>query len=191
MLAADAETTRAKAALELTERARQTLDTRLQDNEALRADLVQQRDRLQAIGDQQALEIKELRALLDERDGELRRDREQKETYLRNVEDRAHQEIDRARLDAKQWQHRYETSERAHQNALVTVQTERDLLRDQLRKADNEAARSKGVALALEKVLAKGRAVTPQRSKAKAAAVVDGAAKRSRKSPARSTRKAP
>lgn len=191
LLAADAETTQAKAALELTERARQTLDTRLQDNEALRADLVQQRDRLQAIGDLQALEIKELRALLDERDGELRRDREQKETYLRNVEDRAHQEIDRARLDAKQWQHRYETSERAHQNTLVTVQTERDLLRDQLRKADNEAARSKGVALALEKVLAKGRAVTPQRSKAKAAAVVDGAAKRSRKSPARSTRKAP
>ena len=131
--AAGAEATQAKAALELTERARQTLDTRLQDNEALRADLVQQRDRLQAIGELQALEIKELRALLDERDGELRRDREQKETYLRNVEDRAHQEIDRARLDAKQWQHRYETSERAHQNTLVTVQTARDLLRDQLR----------------------------------------------------------
>lgn len=191
LLAADAEATRAKAALELTERARQTLVTQLQDNEALRADLVQQRDRLQAIGDQQALEIKELRVLLDERDGELRRDREQKETYLRNVEDRAHQEIDRARFDAKQWQHRCETSERAHQNALVTVQTERDLLRDQLRKADNEAARSKGAALALEKVLAKGRAVTPQRSKAKASVVVDGSAKRSRKSPARSTRKAP
>jgi len=189
--AASTEAGQAKAALELAERARQTLDTQLNDNEALRADLVQQRDRLQAYGDQQALEIKELRMLLAERDGELRRDREQKETYLRNVEDRAHQEIDRARLDAKQWQHRYETLERAHQNALATVQTERDLLRDQLRKADNEVARSKGVASALEKVLAKGRGVTPQRSKAKDAVVVDAPAKRSRKSPARSTGKKP
>lgn len=189
--AADAKTAQAKAALELTERARQTLDTQLLHNEALRADLAQQRDRLQAVSDQQALEIKELRVLLDERDGELRRDRERQEAYLRTVEDRAHQEIDRARLDARQWQHRFETLERAHQSALVTVQTERDLLRDQLRRADNEVARSNGVASALEKVLAKGRAVTPQRSKAKAGVVVDAAAKRSRKTPARSPRKTP
>lgn len=155
----------------------------------LRADLVKQRDRLQAIGDHQASEIKELRDLLDERDGELRRDREQKETYIRNAEDRAHQEIDRARLDARQWQHRFETLERAHQSALVTVQTERDLLRDQLRKADNEVARSKGIASALEKALAKGRTAAPPRSKAKGAVVADAAAKRSRKIAARVPRK--
>jgi hypothetical protein len=187
--AADAETAQAKAALGLTELARQTLDIQLQDNQALRADLVLQRDRLQAISDQQALEIKKLRVLLDERDGELRRDREQKETYLRNVVDRAHQEIDRARLDARQWRHRFETLERAHQSALDTVQTERDLLRDQLRKADNEVARSKGIASALEKALAKGRTAAPQRSKAKGAVVADAAAKPTRKTAARAPRK--
>ncbi|PTR34059.1 plasmid replication DNA-binding protein KfrA [Luteibacter sp. OK325] len=187
--AADAETAKAKAALELAERARAALDTQLQDNQALRADLVRQRDRLQAVSDQQALEIKELRVILDERDGELRRDREQKETYIRNVEDRAHQEIDRARLDARQWQHRFETLERAHQSALVTIQTERDLLRDQLRRADNEVARSKGIASALEKSLAKGRTAAPQRSKAKGVVVADAAAKRSRKMAARAPRK--
>ncbi|WP_448097658.1 DNA-binding protein [Luteibacter yeojuensis] len=187
--AADAETIQAKAALELAERARQTLDSQLEDNQALRADLVKQRDRLQAIGDHQASEIKELRELLDERDGELRRDREQKETYIRNVEDRAHQEIDRARLDARQWQHRFETLERARQSALVTVQTERDLLRDQLRKADNEVARFKGIASALEKALAKGRTAAPPRSKAKGVVVADAAAKRSRKIAARAPRK--
>lgn len=77
----------------------------------------------------------------------------------------------------------------ARQSALVTVQTERDLLRDQLRKADNEVARSRGIASALEKALAKGRTVTPQRSKAKEAAVAVGAAKRSRKTAARAPRK--
>jgi hypothetical protein len=189
LMAADAENAQAKAAFELTERARQELDTHLRNSEALCTDLGLQRDRLQDIGDRQALEIKELRVLLEDRDGELRRDREQKESHLRNVENRAHQEVDRARLEAKQWQHRYETSERAHQGALATLQKERDLLRDQLRKADSEAARAAGVVSALEKVLANSRAGTPQRSKAKTGVIGDAAAKRSRKSPVRSKKK--
>lgn len=68
LLAADAETTHAKSALELTKRARQELGTQVRNSEALRADLGLQRDRLEAIGDRQALEITELRVLLDERD---------------------------------------------------------------------------------------------------------------------------
>lgn len=77
-----------------------------------------------------------------------------------------HQEIDCARLDARYWQHRFETLEKARQSALVTVRTERDLLRDQLRKADNEVARSKGIAPALKKTLAKGRTGTPHKGTA-------------------------
>lgn len=76
--AADAETIQAKAALELAERARQTLNTRLADNQALPATLCCN------------VTVFRLLAIIrpfDERAGDLRRDREQKETYLRNVED--------------------------------------------------------------------------------------------------------
>lgn len=187
--AADAETIRAEAALGLAESARQMLDSQLAESHALRADIVQQRDRLQAIGDQQSLEIKELRAQLDHWESVFRESREQQESYLRTVENRAHHEIDRARQDAKHWQQRYETLERVHQTALATSQTERDLLSNQLRKADNEVARYSGVVSALERAMAKGQAVASKRTAAKGAVGNSGPAKGGRKRAVRSPRK--
>ena len=60
--AANAEVAHARTARDLAEHACATLDGQLQDSHALRADLVQERDRLQSICDRQAEELKQLRA---------------------------------------------------------------------------------------------------------------------------------
>lgn len=54
---AETDRARAQAAKDLAEHACATLDAQLQDNHALRADLAQQRDRLQAQCDQLAAEL--------------------------------------------------------------------------------------------------------------------------------------
>lgn len=59
--AAKAEVARAQTARDLAEHACATLDGQLQDSHALRADLVQERDRLQSLCDRQAEELKQLR----------------------------------------------------------------------------------------------------------------------------------
>jgi len=58
---ANAEVARAQTARDLAEHACATLDSQLQDSHALRADLVQERDRLQNICDRQAEELKQLK----------------------------------------------------------------------------------------------------------------------------------
>ena len=59
--AARAEVAHAQAARDLAEHACATLDGQLQDSHALRADLVQERERLQSICDRQAEELERLR----------------------------------------------------------------------------------------------------------------------------------
>src|SRR3569623_487723 len=59
--AAEAEVAYAQTARDLAEHACATLDGQLQDSHALRADLVQERDRLQRICDRQAEELVQLR----------------------------------------------------------------------------------------------------------------------------------
>jgi len=66
--AAKAEVARAQTARDLAEHACATLDGQLQDSHALRADLVQERDRLQSICDRQAEELVQLRNALDRND---------------------------------------------------------------------------------------------------------------------------
>ena len=63
---AETDRARAQAAKDLAEHACATLDAQLQDNHALRADLAQQRDRLQAQCDQLAAELQGVRSQLAE-----------------------------------------------------------------------------------------------------------------------------
>lgn len=187
--AADIDIAQARTARDLAEHACAALDSQLHDSHALRADLGQQRDRLQSVCDDQALEIKNLRVQVEERDAALRENRAHQETYLRAVEDRAHQEIDRARQDAKQWQHRFEALERTHHTAAASIQAEHDAVRDQLRKAENEVARYTGIVSGLEKALPKTRPDSPGRSRTKGVDVrVVKKSSRQKKPPGKTTK---
>ena len=73
----------AQAARDLAEHACATLDDQLQDSHALRADLVQQRDRLQDQCDAQSAQIQMLRTQLDENQVALRTERERQEAHIR------------------------------------------------------------------------------------------------------------
>lgn len=154
---ADSAVSQAQTAQELAESACATIDGQLQDSHALRADLVQQRDRIQKACDRQAEEIEDLRTQLNQSTAALEETRSRQETYLRSVEERSHQEIDRARQDAKQWQKRHEAAERAHQANVASLQKQNESLRDQLRKTDTEVARYAGLVAGLEKALGKAR----------------------------------
>lgn len=153
--AAETDRARALAAKDLAEHACATLDAQLQDSHALRADLAQQRDRLQAQCDQLSTEVQGLRAHLAEHQQAAAEERARQEAYVRNLEDRAHQEVDRLRQDAKQWQQRLEIAERSHRDAETTLRNELGAARDQLRSSEKEIARFAGQIAGLEKALTK------------------------------------
>lgn len=151
--AAETDRARALAAKDLAEHACATLDAQLQDSHALRADLAQQRDRLQAQSDQLSAELRGLRAQLAEQQQAAAVERARQEAYVRNLEDRAHQEVDRLRQEAKQWQQRLEVADRSQREVQVNHATEQDALREQLRRAEHETARLAGQVSALEKAM--------------------------------------
>lgn len=151
--AAETDRARALAAKDLAEHACATLDAQLQDSHALRADLAQQRERLQAQSDQLSAELQGLRAQLAEQQQAAAAERARQEAYVRNLEDRAHQEVDRLRQETKQWQQRLETAERLHRDTESSLRTELGALRDQLRDSDREIARYAGQVAGLEKAL--------------------------------------
>lgn len=151
--AAETERARTLAAKDLAEHACSTLDAQLQDSHALRADLAQQRDRLQAQCDQLSAELQGLRGQLVEQQQTAAAERARQESYVRNIEDRAHQEVDRLRQETKQWQQRLENAERSHRDTESSLRTELGALRDQLREADREIARYAGQVAGLEKAL--------------------------------------
>jgi chromosome segregation ATPase len=162
---AETDRARAQVAKDLAEHACATLDAQLQDSHALRADLAQQRDRLQTQCDQQANEVQTLRGQLTELQTTVACERARQEAYVRGVEDRAHQEIDRARQEAKHWQQQLETADRANKDAVTALQTQRDGLFEQLRKTEKELAVSAGQVAGLEKALSKTQASKSSRSK--------------------------
>jgi chromosome segregation ATPase len=151
--AAETDRARTQAAKDLAEHACATLDAQLQDSHALRADLVQQRDRLQVQCDQLATEVQGLRAQLAEQRQAAAEERARQETYVRNLEDRAHQEVDRLRQEAKQWQQRLEAAAQTHRDAETALRTELEKARDRLREADREIARYAGQVAGLERAL--------------------------------------
>jgi chromosome segregation ATPase len=165
LLAAEENVARAKTTRDLAEHACATLDSQLQDSHALRADLIQQRDRLQGVCDRQAEELRQLRAQIDENSSALQEERVRQDTYVRTVEDRAHHEIDRARQEAKQWQRRFEASEKSHLVAMAELETQLGAAREQVRAADKEFARQAGQISALEKALAESHLRTSPKRK--------------------------
>jgi len=162
-----------RAARDLAEHACATLDGQLQDSHALRADLVQQRDRLQDQCDAQSAQIQMLRTQLDENQVALRTERARQEAYIRAAEDRAHLEVDRARQEAEQWQQRHKGAERAHRDAVAAMQGQLNLVATQSRDLEQETARQAGQIAGLEKALSEAYAATakpkrlpPQKAKA-------------------------
>jgi chromosome segregation ATPase len=81
--AAEVTVARTQAARDLAEHACATLDGQLQDSHALRADLVQQRNRLQDRCDQQSEQIEALRSQIDEFQITRRSERERQEEHIR------------------------------------------------------------------------------------------------------------
>ena len=100
---AEAETAVAQARMQrdLAEHACSTLDDQLQDSHALSNDLQQQRDRLQAQVDLHQADLQAMRIERTALDAAIREDRERQAEHVRQVENRAHQEVDRVRQDAK------------------------------------------------------------------------------------------
>lgn len=166
--AAETRIAQAQAARDLAEHACATLDGQLQDSHALRADLVQQRDRLQESHDRQLAEIQTLQTRLHESQVALQLERERLEAHMRAVEDRAHQEIDRARQDAKQWQQRQEVAERSHRGAIDMMQRQHDAISSQARQLEQEVARQAGQVTALEKALSEAYAAAPPKRNSRA-----------------------
>lgn len=157
---AEAETTVAQARTrqELAEHACANLDSQLRDSHALREDLVQQRDRLQAMADRQSSEIEALQAERHTRLAAADQERQRVAAHVQAIEDRAHQEVDRARQEMKQWQQRLDAAERSHRDANRVLEARCEASNLQLQTAEKEAARLSGKAAALETSLAKASA---------------------------------
>lgn len=172
---------RVQAAKDLAEHACATLDSQLQDSHALRADLAQQRDRLQALCDQQSNTLQALRKQIEELQADSASERSRQAAYVRTLEDRAHQEIDRVRQESKQWQQRLDATERIHREALGATRAEEQALRDQLRSAEKEVARYVGQVAGLERAMAKQP--TAKRKKSTASDVSHRRLKRRNKQP--------
>lgn len=160
--------TQAQTKQQLAEHACATLDGQLQDSHALRTDLLQQRDRLQAQTDQQASALAHLRTELQQRDAALMDARERHDTHRQAVEDRAHREVDRARQETKAVQQRLDTVTREHAQAQAAWERQRDALQDAARDLEQRAAHHAGRAAALEKaVTATKRPATRTKAAAK------------------------
>lgn len=142
------------------------MDGQLRDSHALREDLIQQRDRLQAVVDRVSLELETLRADKTARLAAADLERERTAAHLRAVEDRAHQEIDRARQETKQWQHRHEAAERSYRDGVQALEARCEALQKQWQQAEKEVARLSGHVSALETSLAKAR-VRPKAKEAR------------------------
>lgn len=154
---AEAETAVAQAQTRqaLAEHACVNVDGQLRDSHALREDLIQQRDRLQAVVDRQAAVLEALQTDKVTLLAALDQERERTAAHLRSVEDRAHQEIDRARQETKQWQHRHEAAEQRYREAVQNQGARCEALQKQLQQAEKEVARLSGHVAALETSLAK------------------------------------
>jgi chromosome segregation ATPase len=156
----EAETTVAQARTrqELAEHACANLDSQLRDSHVLREDLVQQRDRLQAVVDRQTSKLEALQAEKTARLAATDQERERTAVHIRATEDRAHQEVDRARQEIKQWQQRHEATERSYREAVQALEARCEASHRQLQTAETEVARLSGKAAALETSLAKASA---------------------------------
>ena len=147
---------------------------------------MQQRDRLQDQCDQQSGQIQALRAQLDDHQAALRMERERQEAHIRAAEDRAHQEVDRARQEAKQWQQRHETVERLSRDAVAAIKSRHDSAIDQVRHLEQEVARQTGQIAALEKALSEAYQAAAKRKVITIASKVSARRNQPKKAPPKS-----
>ena len=158
LVEAETAVAQARAARDLAEHVCTTLDGQLQDSHALRDDLVQQRDRLQTLTDQQRLDLEALRAERAALEQLTRQEREQLAAQLRQAEDRAHQEVDRARQEARSLQGRLDTHMREHEKTIATATARQTTLQVALHEAERQVAHHAGRAVALEQALTQAAA---------------------------------
>lgn len=119
--------------------------------EAQRLDLLQQRDRLQYQLEQERSELDGLRA-----------ERSAAQEHVRVVEDRAHQEVDHARQETRALQQRLEREQREYGKHAAQLTAQQEKLRNTLRTTEQAAAHQAGRLVALEIALKQSRS-TPQR----------------------------
>lgn len=160
---ADTEVAQALTARDQAERTRSTLEDQLQESQAVRTDLVRQRDRLQDLCDRQAAELQQLHTQLEEQQISEKEHRTRQEAYLRSIEDRAHREIDCAREEAREWQRRLEVAEQEHRDEISGLRVQLLALSDKMRVSEQELARFAGLVEGLEKAVAKARSTPSSR----------------------------
>jgi hypothetical protein len=111
------------------------------------SDLTQQRDRLQAHVEQVQTELAALRV-----------EHAAAHEHIRRVEDRAHQQVDRARQDLKSLQQEHQREQRLHEQRLATLTEQNAALQAAVRTAEQATARYEGRVAALETTLKQARA---------------------------------
>jgi hypothetical protein len=125
----------------------------LAQTESQRLDLLQQRDRLQVQSDRLANELTQVRLQLTASESNAVAERDQASAYIRQVEDRASNEIDRTRQDIKALQQRFDAHQREHDKALKHLTVERDRYLSALRAAEQQLATEQGRAKVLQQQL--------------------------------------
>jgi septal ring factor EnvC (AmiA/AmiB activator) len=143
------ESTAELAQAEVQLRERQVLVDQL---EAQRIDLLQQRDRLQRQLEQQRVDLDALRA-----------ERVAAQDHVRAVENRTQQQVDQMRQEIKSLQQRLEREQREHSKLVTQLSTQQDALRGAVRAAEQTAAHQTGRVAALEAALAHWQAPPPKR----------------------------
>lgn len=138
--------------------------------EAQRVDLLEQRNRLQHQLDEQSTELDALRAA-----------HMATQEHVRAVEDRAHQQVDQARQEIKTLQQRLERENLGHSKAIAKLMTQQELLRAAVHTAEQGAAHQAGRVASLEATLAQWRHVRRKTTPVKASS----AAKQPHPSPRR------
>jgi hypothetical protein len=155
--AAEASETRATEAAAALLTAHQRLEDRqrLVDQQAQQlADLGQQRDQALARLDESAVVTNELRGRIDILLREADAARDVQATHLRAVEDRAHAEVDRARLEAREHQKSLQTAEKAHSARVRELEAELSRTRGAATETTRELAAERARRETLEHQLA-------------------------------------
>lgn len=157
-----AEIEAAAAQLREADHGRDAAQTRLSDLQRLLdqktehgADAVRQRDHLQIRSEQLELELATLRAALHTHDSAAIAEREALATHARDVEDRAHAEVDRAREEAKGLRTRIAQLEGERHAAGQVAVAQLESTTAQIHAAEREAAIQAARAQTLEQQLAR------------------------------------
>lgn len=167
--ALDAESVRGQAEIEIAgqllreaDHARDAVQARLGDLQRLldqqcehSADALRQRDQLQRRSEQRELELGTVRAALQTQESSAMAEREALTAHVRDVENRAHVEVDRAREEAKGIRTRMAQIEREHRTVDQAAAAQLESAIAQVRTAECDAAVQATRAQSLEREAAR------------------------------------